>query len=202
MSPDELGILVAGDGRRALTQGILRFLRKQAEEGLERNIAPRLRQDEPRSSSPPAPEPNDPHAPDTAQAPDEFADPATPEPQRRLRRALEAAGEVSKGDGRDPHHIVPRGGIMSGDRDPLPAQRRLDLLGIDLESADNGVVLSRPFHQRLHTGSYYEFVRSQLRRASTPEQARRTLRELADQLRQADKRFQIHGSLPSFITGE
>lgn len=90
----------------------------------------------------------------------ETPNPASPEQQLRLRRALEQAGQIRPNDGNDAHHNVPQGGPgMTGQRDPTAAQGILQRFGIDLNSLENGTALSRRFHLRVHTNTYYAYIR-------------------------------------------
>ena len=123
-------------------------------------------------------------------------DPATERQRQTLRLNMESAGLLTPGDGRHAHHIVPGGGPMNGSRDPSAAQAMLRNLGVDLDSAQNGVVLSLSFHSRVHTAKYYSLVLNTITSAKSAEEARLRLEQLRNRLQLGDEEFQRTGELP------
>lgn len=107
-----------------------------------------------------------------------------------LRQNLIGTGRLATNDPRQAHHVVPRGGAMNGDRNPEPAQRRLQNFGISLESVENGLPLSPAFHQRLHTTNYYEYVNNRLRESRNSEEAYGILAELRNELARHNELFE------------
>lgn len=82
--------------------------------------------------------------------------PGTPEQKLRLRREMEKAGQIERNDCNEAHHMVPQGRPgMSGQRDPSTSQRTLKQFGFDLETIENGAVLTQNFHRRIHTNACY-----------------------------------------------
>lgn len=61
--------------------------------------------------------------------------PASPEPELRLRRELERSGQIKPGDRNEAHHLVSQGGLgMIGQRDPSASQGIMRRFDIDLNS--------------------------------------------------------------------
>lgn len=132
----------------------------------------------------------------------EILNPASPEQQLRLRRALEQTGQIRPNDGNAAHHNVPQGGPgMTGQRDPTPSQNVLRQFSIDLNSAENGVALSQGFHRRIHTNAYYAYVERNITSLATREDVVDWLSSFRQQLLEADREFQQSGQLPNWITG-
>ena len=115
------------------------------------------------------------------------ADGSTPEQRLRLRQELIRSGELREGDSREAHHIVPRGGGgQSGGRDPSRAQAVLQRFGIDIDSAENGVALSKELHRSVHTQVYYQRINEQLSDARSRFDVIRILDNARRELRAAD----------------
>ncbi|PWT92835.1 MAG: hypothetical protein C5B54_02890, partial [Acidobacteria bacterium] len=92
-----------------------------------------------------------------------------------LGRNLEEAGfEREEGDAA--HHIV-------AETHPAAADARavLEIEGISINSAENGVFLAQEYHQTIHTAEYLEAVNSLLVNAA-PGTARAVLRQIANQV--------------------
>jgi len=116
---------------------------------------------------------------------------------------MEKAGQIERNDGNEAHHMVPQGDRrMTGQRDPSTAQNVLRQFGINLDSVENGAVLSQSFHRRIHTNAYYAYVEANLRAFGTREEVAAWLSRFSKQLTDADREFQKSGQLPSWITGE
>lgn len=105
---------------------------------------------------------------------------------RALGEALESAGHVRPPE-TAAHHIV--AGSAPGAQ---PARDVLQRVGVDINSADNGVFLPRSsaapnpggaaVHSRLHTRSYYETVNDRLSTVSTRDEAVEVLNSLRQSL--------------------
>ena len=77
-----------------------------------------------------------------------------------LERIWSRRGE--RWDNQAAHHIVASGAMAAGD-----ARQILASVGMDVNSALNGVFLDVPYHQGLHTKAYYENVNNMLSGAKT-----------------------------------
>lgn len=124
-------------------------------------------------------------------------DPATVFEQSKLRRNMEVAGKIAKGQ--VAHHIVPGGGPMNGERDATRSQELLEELEIDRDGVDNGVALSPEFHGKIHTKGYYDYVREQIENLTSKEDITEKSREIGDSLQETDRVYQQTGRFPEWI---
>ncbi len=76
------------------------------------------------------------------------------------------------------HHIV-----ASNDRRAERSREILRGFGIDINGADNGVALPRPYHERLHTSRYHSDVENRLISAQSRDEALDALDALRQHLR-------------------
>jgi hypothetical protein len=93
---------------------------------------------------------------------------------RMLRDNMEASG-VKFRSGQAAHHIVPSTHSRADQ-----ARRILLRLGIDINSAANGVPLGRSLHKGLHTDFYIDTVTSLLSGAKNKNQALEILKDIAE----------------------
>ncbi|MFE3270833.1 AHH domain-containing protein [Streptomyces sp. NPDC059215] len=105
----------------------------------------------------------------------------------KLRNALNAAGDLEPATPHSPHHIV-----AGNSPKAAPARAQLDLFGIGINDAENGVWLPRSssspnpnglsVHSRIHTNDYYNHVNDLMSGARNRDEALDVIQHVRRQL--------------------
>jgi hypothetical protein len=96
-------------------------------------------------------------------------------------------GGAAQPPGTTAHHMVPFSAGTSpaagaAARQAAAARRHLERIGVDVNSAANGVFLPRGYHRVLHTNRYYAEVANRVRVARTPAEAAQILDRIRREL--------------------